>query len=64
MQLKTFKPTTPSQRNLVRLNRSNISKKPLLKNQISGSKNNAGKNNSGKIVSYHRGGGNKKTIEN
>lgn len=60
MQLKTFKPTTPSQRNLVRLNRSNISKKPLLKNQISGSKNNAGKNNSGKIVSYHRGGGNKK----
>lgn len=60
MKLKIFKPTTPSQRNLVRLNRTNINKKSLLKNKIHGFKNNAGKNNKGQLVSYHRGGGNKK----
>lgn len=60
MKLKIFKPTTPSQRNLIRLNKINLSKQPLLKNKINGLKNSAGKNNSGRIVSYHRGGGNKK----
>lgn len=60
MNLKIFKPTTPSQRNLIRLNRTNITKKPLLKTKIRGFKNNAGKNNKGRIVAYHQGGGHKK----
>ncbi len=60
MNLKTFKPTTPSQRNLVRLNTSNLRKKPLLKTKIKGLKNCAGRNFTGKITSQHRGSGNKK----
>jgi len=60
MKLKTFKPTTPSQRNLIQLNRSNLEKKPLLKTKIKGTKNNAGKSANGRITSWHRGGGHKK----
>ena len=60
MKLKIFKPTTPSQRNLIRLNKTNIAKNPLLKTKIHGLKNNTGKNNKGHLVAYHRGGGNKK----
>ena len=37
-----------------------LSKKPLLKNKIVGSKNSAGKNNSGKTTIFKRGGGHKR----
>ena len=57
---KTIKPITPSQRQLIRLNKKHLNKKPLLKNKIRGKKNITGKNNSGKITIYHRGGGVKK----
>lgn len=60
MKLKLFKPTTPSQRNLIRLNNSNLQKPSLLKSNIEGLKNYAGRNFTGKITSYHKGGGNKK----
>jgi large subunit ribosomal protein L2 len=60
MKLKTFKPTTPSQRNLIQLNRSDLEKKPLLKTKIKGTKNTAGKSSDGRITSWHRGGGHKK----
>jgi len=60
MKLKTFKPTTPSQRNLIRLNESCLRKKPLVKNLIKGSKNKSGRNFEGKITSRHLGGGHKK----
>jgi large subunit ribosomal protein L2 len=60
MKLKTFKPTTPSSRNLIRLNNIDLQNSPLLKNQIKGSKNSAGKNSTGRITAYHRGGGHKK----
>ena len=57
---KTIKPATPSQRQLIRLNKKHLNKKPLLKNQIIGRKNVTGKNNSGKITVFHKGGGVKK----
>ena len=60
MNLKTFKPKTPSLRNLVLLNSKHLSKKPLLKSKINGLKNKSGRNTAGKITSYHRGGGHKK----
>ena len=60
MQLKIFKPNTPSQRNLIRLNRKGVSKKPLLKTKLHGLKNNAGTNNKGRLIAYHKGGGHKK----
>ena len=56
MKLKTFKPTTPSSRNLIRLNNIDLQNSPLLKNQIKGSKNSAGKNSTGRITAYLRGG--------
>lgn len=60
MVLKTKKPVTPSQRQLVRLSQKNLRKKPLLKNYIKGLTNSSGRNNSGKITIRHKGGGHKK----
>lgn len=60
MKLKTFKPITSSQRNLVRLNNSDLRAKPLLKNKLKGSANKAGKGLYGQITTWHRGGGHKK----
>jgi len=60
MKLKKFKPVTSSKRNLIQLNKSNLSKISLLKNKIVGIKNTAGRNFRGKITSYHKGGGHKK----
>nr|YP_010134157.1 ribosomal protein L2 [Navicula veneta]QWM93647.1 ribosomal protein L2 [Navicula veneta] len=60
MILKFLKPTTPSQRNLVRLNRKQLRKKPIIKTEISGLKNSSGRNFSGKITVRHRGNGHKK----
>lgn len=60
MKLKTFNPVTPSLRNLIQLNNTDLSRKPLLKSKIIGQKQNAGKNFSGKITSFCKGGGHKK----
>lgn len=60
MVLKTKKPVTPSQRQLVQLSRKNLRKKPLLKKYIKGLTNSSGRNNSGKITVRHKGGGHKK----
>jgi len=57
---KFIKPTTPSQRNLIRIISKFSHKKPLLKKDIKGFKNKSGRNNQGKITSYHRGGGHKR----
>jgi large subunit ribosomal protein L2 len=55
-----FKPTTPSRRHLIRLNKDHLNKKPLLKNKIIGKKNSVGRNHTGKITVSHKGGGVKK----
>jgi len=62
MILQKVKPTTPSRRQLIKLNNKNlnISKKPLLKNKIIGKKRLNGRNKLGKITIYHKGGGTKK----
>ena len=58
--MKTFKPITPSLRNLIQLNKTHLNKKPLLKEKIKGLKQNIGKNFSGKIIVSSKGGGHKK----
>jgi len=64
MSLKIKKPTTPSQRQLVQINRDGLRAKPILKKYIKGSKNSSGRNNSGKITVKHKGGGQKKKYRN
>jgi len=60
MIFKKIKPTTPSKRQLLRLNEDFLRKCPILKHKIIGKKNSAGKNNSGKITIFHKGNGVKK----
>jgi large subunit ribosomal protein L2 len=57
MIFKNIKPITSSRRHLLQLNKKHLAKKPFLKTEISGIKNNAGRNNSGKITIFHKGGG-------
>ena len=54
---KTIKPTTPSQRNVIKLNKKHLNKIPLLKNNILGKQKKNGRNHSGKITVFHKGGG-------
>lgn len=58
--MKTFKPITPSLRNLIQLNKTHLVKKPLLKKSIKNLKQHTGKNFSGKITVSSKGGGHKK----
>lgn len=60
MKLKFLKPITPSQRHLIQLNKTHLSKKPILKMKIKGLKNCSGKNNLGRIMVRHKGNGHKK----
>lgn len=61
MTLEFLKPTTPSQRQLIKLNRDTLNKKSFLKKEIKSlKKNSAGRNNSGKITVRYKGGGHKK----
>ena len=62
ISLQKVKPTTPSRRQLIKLNQKslNLSKKSILKNKIKGLKNSSGRNHSGKITVFHKGGGVKK----
>ena len=59
MILKKALPTTSSQRNLIRLNNSELSKTPFLKKKVKGMKSSDGTNYSGRITSRRKGGGNK-----
>ncbi len=59
MKLTFSKPTTPSQRNFIKLNRKELLKKPIIKTKIVGIKNSSGRNHSGKITVRHKGNGHK-----
>ena len=59
MKLKIVNPTTPSQRNLIKITNKTLEKTPLIKTKIKGLKNSTGRNHSGKITSRHKGGGHK-----
>ena len=60
MVLKTKKPVTPSQRQIVMLGKENLRKKPMLKKAINNITNSSGRNNTGKITIRHKGGGHKR----
>lgn len=57
--MKTKKPASPSQRQLIKLKLEDLRKKPILKAKIKGLKTSSGRNNSGKITVRHKGGGHK-----
>jgi large subunit ribosomal protein L2 len=59
MALKTYNPTTPSQRELVLVDRSHLHKGKPVKALTEGKKKSGGRNNNGRITSFQRGGGHK-----
>lgn len=61
MALKSFKPTTPSQRQLVIVDRSALYKGAPVKTLTEGLKSSGGRNNTGRVTVRFRGGGHKRT---
>jgi large subunit ribosomal protein L2 len=59
MALKTFKPTTPSQRQLVIVDRSSLYSGKPVKALVEGQNSSGGRNNLGRITTRFRGGGHK-----
>ena len=59
MPIKTFKPTTPSRRNMTVLSFAGLDKVKPEKSLIETNKKTAGRNNYGRITVRHHGGGNK-----
>ena len=59
MALKTYKPTTPSQRQLVLVDRSELFKGKPIKGLIEGQHSTGGRNHYGRITVRWRGGGHK-----
>src|SRR6185503_19358516 len=60
MALKTYNPTTPSQRQLVTVDRSGLYKGAPVKALTEGKSSSGGRNNHGRITSRFRGGGHKR----
>ena len=60
MALKTFRPTTPSTRQLVLIDRSHLHKGRPAKHLTEPQKEYGGRNNPGRITTRWRGGGHKK----
>ena len=60
MALKSFKPTTPGQRQLVIVDRSGLWKGKPVKKLTEGLTKSGGRNNHGRITAQHRGGGHKR----
>ncbi|MCZ7657397.1 MAG: 50S ribosomal protein L2 [Xanthobacteraceae bacterium] len=61
MALKTYRPVTPSQRQLVIVDRSGLYKGKPVKTLTEGKNSSGGRNNNGRITTRFRGGGHKKT---
>jgi large subunit ribosomal protein L2 len=61
MALKNFKPSTPSQRQLVLVDRSNLWKGKPVKTLTEGLSKSGGRNNTGRVSVWHRGGGHKRS---
>src|SRR5215210_8559156 len=61
MALKTYKPATPSQRQLVLVDRSHLWKGKPVKTLTEGLIKSGGRNNQGRVSMWHRGGGHKRT---
>ncbi len=61
MALKNFKPNTPSQRQLVIVDRSGLHKGKPVKHLTEGLTSKGGRNNTGRITARYQGGGHKRT---
>jgi large subunit ribosomal protein L2 len=61
MALKTFKPATPSLRQLVQVDRSELWKGKPVKALTEGLSKSGGRNNTGRVTVWHRGGGHKRS---
>jgi large subunit ribosomal protein L2 len=61
MALKTYKPTTPGQRQLVLVDRSDLYKGAPVKTLTHGLNKSGGRNNLGRITAFQRGGGHKRS---
>jgi large subunit ribosomal protein L2 len=59
MALKNYKPTTPSQRHLVIVDRTGLYRGKPVKSLVEGQHSTGGRNNHGRITSRFRGGGHK-----
>ena len=57
MALRNFKPTSPSRRNLVLIDRSDLWKGKPEKSLTEGLSSKGGRNNKGRITARRRGGG-------
>ena len=62
MALRTYKPVTPSQRQLVLVDRSGLHKGKPLKTLTEGKHSSGGRNNNGRITVRFRGGGHKRAF--
>jgi large subunit ribosomal protein L2 len=62
MSLKKYKPTTPGQRFVQLVDRSDITKQKPEKSLTRKKKQNAGRNNTGRVTCRHRGGGHKRRL--
>ncbi len=62
MALKTYKPITPSLRQLVIVDRSGLWKGKPVKALTRGKSETGGRNNHGRITAHHRGGGHKRRL--
>ena len=60
MALKQYNPTTPSQRQLVTVDRSDLWKGKPIKKLTRGMSKSGGRNNTGRVTMWHRGGGHKR----
>lgn len=60
MALRTYKPTTPSQRGLVLIDRSDLHKGAPVKELTEGLKKTGGRNANGRVTTRHIGGGHKR----
>ncbi|MGV8998437.1 MAG: 50S ribosomal protein L2 [Parvibaculaceae bacterium] len=61
MALKKYKPTSPAQRGLVLVDRSALYKGKPVKTLTEGLSKSGGRNNTGRITSFNRGGGHKRS---
>jgi large subunit ribosomal protein L2 len=60
MPVKKFKPVTPSLRHMIKLDHSDLTKKPREKSLTESKNSTGGRNNLGRETVRHRGGGNKR----
>ncbi len=61
MALKTYKPTSPSRRELVMVDRSDLYKGKPVKTLTEGLTGKGGRNNNGRVTARYQGGGHKRT---